>query len=254
MDAVFNFVTTQTARIPDGMRVYAVGDIHGCYGLLNKMLDRIDRDMQKSGEALDSAHLVFLGDYVDRGPDSRGVLNRLLAPLPDRLETHFLMGNHEEAMLKFMGSKNGQHAAWYKSGHWGGRETIESYAEEIDLRYCDNPAQAFGALVPAKHKAFLKALKPSVTIGDYHFVHAGVDPDVPLAEQDPGLCLRIRDRFLDHAQPLEKVIVHGHSVVDRPEVRQNSIAVDTGAYKSGILTTVVLEGSKRRFLQEQSYR
>lgn len=235
---------TPPAGVPEGMRVYAVGDIHGCADLLDSLLTRIAEDDRI--EPADS-RLVFLGDYVDRGPDSRGVLDRLLDIRAQRPDTVFLKGNHEAAMLDFLAGPSAG-AAWLD---WGGEETLASYgvADAARRDPADLAAELKGRL-PPEHLRFLKTLTLLETIGDYCFVHAGVRPGRPFEAQEEEDLLWIRSEFHDAPSRLrpDKVIVHGHHPMKKPLDAGWRIAVDTGACFTGRLTAVVLEGRARRFL------
>ncbi len=192
--------------------------------------------------------LVFLGDYVDRGPASKGVLDRLMAL--DFCDARFLCGNHEEAMLHFLNDLEGG-IAWIR---YGGRATMTSYGIKLPPRNSKvsqwkQAHEDFRAAVPEEHMRFLWSLEDRIALGDYLFVHAGVDPKLPLDRQRPHDLRWIRDPFLTHKGRLGKVIVHGHTPEDRPHVDSRRIGLDTGAYKSGVLTALELEGRSRHFLQ-----
>lgn len=234
------------ASVPDGERVYAVGDVHGRADLLYLMRERIAEDV--AARPPDGpATTVFLGDYVDRGADSRGVLDMLAGEaFPTR--TVFLVGNHEAMMLDFL---QGAELA----GSWlpnGGIETLRSYGVAVDgLRAeagLDELARRLREVLPAAHRRFLHGLQLTHEVGDYFFCHAGVRPGVPLDRQLGEDLLWIRQEFLASEHPFGKIVIHGHTPVREPEVRANRINVDTGAFASGRLTCVVLEGSLRRFL------
>ena len=241
------------AAVPDGQAVYAVGDIHGRLDLLERLLARIAADAAAHpGDA--ARQLVFLGDYVDRGADSRGVVERVLGdPLPGlgpSVETVHLQGNHEEAMLDFLdGRSDGQDWLGY-----GGLETLMSYG--VPLRSLPRTAdasdrlrEALAAAVPESHIAFMRRCLLHHVAGDYAFVHAGVRPGVPLERQEAADLLWIRDEFLHSRAPLPgKVVVHGHTICDLPQDRGHRINLDTGAFVSGRLTCLVLRGTERRFV------
>ena len=232
-------------RVPQGVRVYAIGDIHGCLAELRSLVDSIAGDCRGfDGEV----HLVFVGDYVDRGPDSRGVIDFLLgAGLPGR-HRRFLMGNHEEAMLQVLEGDTESLSGWLR---FGGTQTLESYGitrAEIYRSGIDLPALMRNA-VPQSHVDFLRGLEDHARIGDYLFVHAGIRPGTPIAEQDAFDLRWIRDEFLlDDETDHGAMIVHGHTISGTPEVHANRIGIDTGCYSSGRLTALVLEGEGRRFL------
>jgi diadenosine tetraphosphatase ApaH/serine/threonine PP2A family protein phosphatase len=235
--------------IPAGEAVYAVGDVHGRLDLLDDLLSRISRDAQRHPSD-HARRLVFLGDYIDRGPESRGVVERLLdAPIP-AFATTYLMGNHEEAMLSFLeGLSDG--LDWLS---FGGLETLLSYG--VPLRRLPRSEddtvtlrRALAEAVPATHLDFLRRCALHYSIGDYLFVHAGVRPGLPLESQRPADLMWIRDEFLRSRVPLPgRVVVHGHTICDLPQNRQHRIDIDTGAFVSGRLTCLVLRGSERRFL------
>ncbi|MDZ7627067.1 MAG: metallophosphoesterase family protein [Parvularculaceae bacterium] len=230
------------AAAPAGERLYAVGDIHGCAGLLTQLLVKIDAD---SGDH--KRRLVFLGDYVDRGEDSKAVIDTLLSIRSRAPETIFLRGNHEQAVLDFLEAPD-RNEDWL---HWGGDKTLESYG--IENIWQQSPAalaQALAHRMPDAHLAFLKSLDLWRVLGDYAFVHAGFKPGVAMADQSEQDCLWIRAEF--HNAPVEgrpkEVVVHGHHPVKKPLDLGWRIAVDTGAVWSDALTAVVLDGSARRFI------
>lgn len=236
-------------RVPAGQAVYAVGDVHGRLDLLDDLLVRIRLDADRHPS--DSARsLVFLGDYIDRGSESRGVIERLLVdPLPG-FATVRLMGNHEEAMLAFLdGESDGRD--WLS---FGGLETLASYG--VPLHGLPRTAEAVKALrtalakaVPARHVEAIRACVLHHSVGDYLFVHAGVRPGIALERQAPADMMWIRDDFLRARVPLPgRVVVHGHTICDLPQNRGHRIDIDTGAFASGRLTSVALRGSERRFL------
>lgn len=236
----------EPARLPPGMRIYAVGDIHGCVGLLDRLHGLIETDLAAGRP--EQVQLVYLGDYVNRGADSKGVLDRLSAPTPQGLTRVFLKGNHEDMFLGFLKDSD-QGETWCRVG---GFETLLSY--RIDPRAVlaeggyPQLAEALAAAMPPAHTAFLADLRPSFSVGAYFFCHAGVRPGVPLAKQTPFDLRWIRREFLDSDADHGKIIIHGHSPAELPEVRPNRINVDTGAYATGRLTALVLEGSEHRFL------
>lgn len=233
-------------QVPEEQRVYAIGDIHGRRDLLDELLARIDED-DASREAAETI-LVFLGDLVNRGPESRGVIERLLHLSRERAGVHFLKGNHEQVFLR--AAKGDPKAARFLV-RIGGRATLLSYGiPEAEYDQSDYPAltERFAALVPQEHVDFLAGFEDWLVIGDYLFVHAGLRPGVALEDQSPDDLRWIRDEFLDHRSSFGKVVVHGHSISEEVEVRSNRIGIDTGAYASGRLSAVGLQGGERWFL------
>lgn len=237
----------RTTKVPPGVRVYAVGDIHGRADLLRRLIGLVAADADAAPRL--QPYLIFLGDYVDRGPDSREVIDLLIGGLPRHFGAVFLKGNHEDALLRFL-------EAPATGAHWlsyGGDATLRSYG--VPLPAEGTAEQQLTALrdrlarrLPPRHRAFLEHLRLCVSIGDYFFVHAGVRPGIPLDSQDAEDLMWIRDPFLAARTDHGKVVVHGHTIVEEPEERPNRIGIDTGAYATGRLTCLVLEGETRRFL------
>ena len=241
---LFGGRAVHAASVPAGARVYAIGDIHGCADQMDRLLAAIEDDAKGyAGEK----HLVFLGDYVDRGPDSKGVVERLLAPR-DGFTQYFLRGNHDQVVLDFLDD-----ASVYRSWRgFGAPETLMSYGV-LPPRFDDEEAyrkvrEEFAAALPASHLTFFRDLQYSARIGDYFFVHAGVRPGVDLDLQTKEDMLWIRDEFLLSNGNFGAVVVHGHTPSERPVRRANRIGVDTGAYATGRLTAAVLEGSDCKYL------
>ncbi|MFY8094261.1 MAG: metallophosphoesterase family protein [Niveispirillum sp.] len=237
------------AHIPEGRILYAVGDIHGESALMEQLVDRIVQDAATAG-AGKAATIIFLGDYIDRGPDSQGVLERLSGPPPAGVAWRFLRGNHEQALLDFLTDPEGA-AAWLR---FGGVETLASYGVlappgTLDPRRLQALAAQLGERLPPRHLDFLRGCEMMAVIGDYAFVHAGIDPALPLDQQLPEDLLWIREGFIDRPVRGKHVIVHGHTVVETPLIEGNRIAIDTGAYATGRLTALVLAGRERRILQ-----
>ncbi|MGJ0510285.1 MAG: metallophosphoesterase family protein [Methylocystis sp.] len=233
------------ATAPDGMRIYAIGDIHGRADLLDRLARKIDADL--ASRPCPKATTVFVGDYVDRGVDSRGVLERLsLDDFPTPIAP--LRGNHEEAMLRFLDDAPAL-PQWVM---FGGLMTLASYGVDPgeEMRRGGAPAvqAAFLARFPDAHRRFLEETKYSVEFGDYFFCHAGVRPHVPLDRQDPGDLMWIRYEFLEYRGDFGKIVVHGHTPHTKVESLENRINLDTHAFRSGVLTAVALEGAERRFL------
>lgn len=247
-------VNARTApQIPSDMRVYVVGDVHGRHDLLIDVIEKIMDDSARP-PLVPNQRIVFLGDYVDRGPQSREVIDTLLAlrerALRRGMAITFLRGNHEAAMLDFI-SGPAQAAGWLG---FGGRAALFSYGvqppslDTMSPKALAETAEKLDKALPPAHRDFLERLELSLGIGDYFFCHAGVRPGVPLDQQKPEDMLWIREPFLSSALDHGQVVVHGHTVVPEPEFYPNRIALDTGAYATGRLTCMVLSGSERRVL------
>ena len=245
---LLNLVTRAQPRacsIPAGRRVYAVGDIHGRLDLVDRLLGLIDADDLRRGPA--ATELIFLGDLVDRGPDSRGVVERLMA-LRESRPVRFLRGNHEEVFLHTLA---GDLRALRFLIRIGGRETLLSYgisAEEYRELDYDELMALVRARVPPDHIAFLDSFEDWIEIGDYLFVHAGIRPGVALAEQKSSDLCWIRDEFLRHRESFGRMVVHGHSITEAIDERANRIGIDTGAFASGRLTAIGLQDDERWYL------
>ncbi|KAA2234771.1 metallophosphoesterase family protein [Salinarimonas soli] len=230
------------ARVPDGVRVYAVGDIHGRADLLDAVLSRIDRHRAESGPA--QCFEVFLGDYIDRGPNSRGTIERLIERSSGRhSRVVTLCGNHEDMLLEALRNPERLNV-WARNG---GFETLMSYGVTVPARITPATAEAVveeaRALLPVSHRQFLFGLGDSFRCGDYLFVHAGVRPGVPLDRQSRSDLLWIRDEFIEAEEDFGAIVVHGHTPVREIEFRSNRINIDTGAYITNTLNCLVLEGS-----------
>jgi serine/threonine protein phosphatase 1 len=225
-------------RVPDGVRVYAIGDVHGRADLLAELLAAIDTDIANNPPA-QTLH-VFLGDYIDRGPDSRQVIDLVMG----RAETHetvLLKGNHETYAAQFL--KDPKVLAEWRL--FGGLQTLMSYGLRPSINAGDAEqrelAGRFAAALPPGHAELFAGLKTSFSCGDFFFVHAGVKPGVSLARQREEDLLWIRDDFLLHEEDFGKMIVHGHTPVRDPDFRDNRINIDTGAYATGKLTCLIIE-------------
>ena len=225
-----------------GHPIYAVGDVHGRLDLLKALMARI-RDDAGDGPA----ELIYLGDYVDRGPESCGVIDALLGTAARTgYRCTFLKGNHEATLLDFLGDAS-LGPAWAR---FGGRETLASYGVRIASAGADweRVRRDFELALPLAHRRFLEGLELFAERGRYFFVHAGIDPDLPLLAQGEEEYLWIRSPFLDSTRALEKIVVHGHTPESEPVHNARRIGVDTGAYASGCLTAARIEGRSVRFI------
>ena len=245
------------ARIPDNMRIYAIGDIHGCAKELTELLELVasrEQELPETGRRM----LVFLGDYIDRGPDSRGVVEILLHQLPEGFSPIFLRGNHEAMMLDAI-----NHPGIYQSAAmWlfnGGMAAVASYdqaiggqlelAEWLDM---DIIIDDFIRIMPDEHRRFFESLRLSYQCGDYFFVHAGVLPGLPLDEQKESDMLWIREPFLNSQEDFGAVIVHGHTPARQAEIKPNRIGLDSGAVYGRKLSAIRLEGIEQEILSVNS--
>lgn len=233
---------------PDDQVVWAVGDVHGCLDLLDGLLALIRTDVRDDARR---RIVVFLGDYVDRGPDSRGVIERLVSIADDPvIDARFIRGNHEDKMQEFLDDPS-VGPTWCEYGgdaallSWGLRPPAMRHRKEgwialsEDLRHKLTPRQ----------RRFLEELEPAITLGGYFFCHAGAAPGVALDQQSEHDLMWIRGRFLNDDQRFERVVVHGHTPTERPHVDHRRIGVDTGAYATGVLTAVRIDGPDERFFQ-----
>ena len=239
----------QIPSVPEGQRVYAIGDIHGRDDLFAQMIALIERDLaEKPAEAT----LILLGDLIDRGPGSKQVIDRAIA-LSERLPgMRWLTGNHEEIFLKAL---EGDPKIVRYFVQIGGEPTIHSYGLRGDEYYSlsfEELAERLPAFVPDAHRQFLARAEDLIRIGDYLFVHAGIRPGIAAENQTLGDLRWIREEFLGDRRHHGAMIVHGHTISEDVEERPNRIGIDTGAYRSGVLTAIVLEGSDRRYLQTGS--
>jgi serine/threonine protein phosphatase 1 len=231
--------------IPLGQRVYAVGDIHGRVDLFAALAEAIDADDAAAVPA--DTTVVLLGDLVDRGADSAGVI-ALARAWQHRRRVRILAGNHEEMFLRsFASLEMFRHFLRH-----GGRETVLSYGiDRAAFAQAElEEAQAMmRTAVPAEDIAFLEGFEDMIAVGDYLFVHAGIDPSVPIEEQKIHDLRWIREPFLSNAEPYGQVVVHGHTISETPEDCGNRIGIDTGAFMTGRLTALVLEGTQRRYIE-----
>lgn len=232
------------AAIPAGERVYAIGDIHGRADLLAALIAAIDAD--DAARATARTTIILLGDLIDRGPDSAAVI-QLARGWQQRRTVRILMGNHEEMFLDALE----QEEVMRHFLRFGGREMLLSYpldpmvytrAELADV------ASLAREVIPDADIAFIRSFEDRIQIGDYLFVHAGIRPGTAIEAQRQSDMRWIREAFLDHPDSFGAVVVHGHTIFDSPQIRHNRIGIDTGAYRSGRLTALGLEGTNRWLL------
>ena len=223
------------------MRKFVIGDVHGCAKTLKTLIEK-RLELKKPDK------LFLLGDYVDRGPDSKGVLDYLMQLQEAGFQVHCLKGNHEDMMLRFLAGPADEN--WLFNG---GDATLVSYGVSLTAagfgpHWLEDLRLRLVETIPDEHRRFLETLDSSYTVGDYLFVHAGIRPGVPLDAQRPVDLIWIRDRFLDSREDFGKCVVHGHTISNQPEVRANRIGIDTGAFYTNRLTCLVLEDEDTRFL------
>ncbi len=232
-------------------QVFAVGDIHGCKELLNVIHNKIiEASKNKEGEKL----LIYLGDYIDREPDIKGTIQTLIDFQPENFTKVFLLGNHEQMLLDFMAGKRNSLYIWLGNG---GLETLESYGSDVNS-YIDHSMELkgeelirkqFTRLLPFSHKNFFNQLILNYEWGDYFFVHAGINPDLPLEKQEKETMLWTREKnFFNPKMTCSKIIVHGHTPVEKIEKYPFRINLDTGSFYSGKLSCLKIENGKLSFL------
>jgi len=230
------------------MRLYAIGDVHGCDDLLADAHRKIAEDL--AARPVGDHRIVHVGDYGDRGPDTAAVIERLAALTIADPHVVCLRGNHDEMLLGFLAEPDDMGSTFIANG---GEATLASYGVKVGLLALfigdhADLAERLAGTMPAHHLAFLEALPLTARFGDYFFCHAGIRPGVPLDRQSPHDLVWIRDEFLLSGADHGVVVVHGHTPSGEPEVLPNRINVDTGAVFTGRLTCLVLEGSDYRFL------
>jgi len=233
--------------LPSGHRVYAIGDVHGRDDLLAILLDQVEADNDERGLA--RTHIVFLGDLIDRGPGSNQVIERLRNYAPAGATPVFLAGNHEEVLLRLLSGEHEFVESWLR---FGGAQCLLSYGvDPAPLLHMPSvrAAEIIEAAIPAGHAEFLRSQSDTFRIGDYLFVHAGIRPGVALDDQVQADLRWIRKPFLDTVDDHGFVVVHGHTISDRIDIRRNRIGLDTGAYRSGVLTAMGAEDTCQWFLQ-----
>lgn len=245
---IFNFMQAKEPRPSGarGYRAYAVGDIHGRLDLLDKLLADIQRDVAERPSR--KVLLVFLGDLIDRGPNSAQVLERLRTYSHDGVQAVFLLGNHEEVLLRILSGDTSLIPNWLM---YGGLECLKSYGIDPQLIgvYPDQKALAIIRMaIPKQHEEFLRTFIDTCQFGDYLFVHAGIRPGIAIDDQAQSDLRWIREPFLLDESDHGCVVVHGHTISAAVEERPNRIGIDTGAYKTGVLTALVIDGGERRYL------
>lgn len=234
--------------VPDGARYYAIGDIHGRLDLYETLIAAIEAEIAAAPGL--AHHIILLGDLIDRGPDSAGVVARTQAWQQAR-NVQVLAGNHEEM---FLAAFEKPEALRHFLKH-GGRETLLSYglsSKQLAALELGEIFERLPKFVPQATRDYIAGFATLICAGDYAFVHAGIDPGRPMDQQKRSDLLWIRERFLSHEGPLEKVVVHGHTIFSHVMDCGNRIGIDTGAFRSGVLTALVLEGDQRRILQART--
>jgi serine/threonine protein phosphatase 1 len=238
-------MTRALPRTADDLCVYAIGDIHGHKNKLQQLMAMIGED---AAQWPGPHRLVFLGDYIDRGPDSQGVIEYFMHDIQPSFQSVFLRGNHEDIALRVLGGETELIASWMQ---FGGAAFLASYGvNPFRARIMESPEVLQAELaerMPPQHRRFLESTVYSYGCGDYYFAHAGVRPGIDLTKQDSTDLMWIRQEFLGSKQDFGKIVVHGHSISTAPDVKINRIGIDTGAYATGKLTGLKLWGSERRF-------
>jgi serine/threonine protein phosphatase 1 len=235
-------IDLKSARMPEGMRVYAIGDVHGYADLLMAMHQRIADDL--AARPVADWRIIHVGDYVDRGPDSKGVIDFLLARIAIEKRIVALRGNHDQGMLDFLQAPD----PFGMFAQNGGGETARSYGVCLDFsdeEALHATARMLATAIPAMHMRFLAERPFSTALGDFFFCHAGIEPGVALDDQSPRMLMWIRDYFLNFEGLHPKVIVHGHTPQPEVDLRPNRINVDTGIYMRQKLSAIVLEGAEK---------
>lgn len=240
------FTAQPSPHGPEGYRAYAIGDVHGRLDLLDQLLAAIEADIVARRQAQNV--IVFLGDLIDRGPQSAQVVERLRTWEPRDAKTIFLCGNHEEVLMRVLAGESTVLGDWLK---FGGAECLASYgldAERLGDQHESLALAAVKAAIPAEHQGFLATFADTFRFGDYLFVHAGIRPGLAVAAQAKKDLRWIRDAFLEDNRDHGFVVVHGHTISETVEEHTNRVGIDTGAYRSGVLTAMGIEGTSRWFL------
>ena len=241
---------SQGPSLPPGYRLYAVGDVHGRDDLLGDLMAQIEADSDERGRA--RLILVFLGDLIDRGPSSRQVVERLRTYRPAGVRPVFLAGNHEEVLLRILDGEARLIPDWLR---FGGAECLASYGVDAARLRRLPPAEAIETVrsaIPGPHGEFLRGFDDTFRAGGYLFVHAGIRPGIPLEQQSRTDLRWIREPFLKDGSEHGFTVIHGHTISEQVEERANRIGIDTGAYRTGVLTALGLEGSDRWYLQARA--
>ena len=234
-------------RAPRGHRAYAIGDVHGRLDLLEQLLSEIERD--RAERPAQKTLLVFLGDLIDRGPHSAQVIERLRNYSPSGTRTAFLLGNHEEVFLRIVEGDTSLIPSWLE---FGGAQCLQSYGADWRQIARERRGKALELIrnaVPSEHVEFIRNFVDTCRFGDYLFVHAGIRPGVTIDEQLQSDLRWIREPFLFDDTDHGCIVVHGHTIREEVEERSNRIGIDTGAYRTGVLTSLVIDGDQRRYLQ-----
>ena len=232
---------------PRRHRAYVIGDVHGCLDLLEPLLAQMEMEIARQPQA--KVSIVFLGDVVDRGPASAQVVERLRTLAIPGASVHFIMGNHEEVMLRVIEGDTDLLRSWLR---FGGAETLRSYGVDpkaLKKLSSEDLATRLHTAIPATHRRFLGGFADSIAFGDYIFVHAGIRPGVELSEQARSDLRWIREPFLTDMTDRGFIVVHGHTISNEVEVMPNRIGIDTGAFCTGTLTALAIDGSKRWLIQ-----
>lgn len=241
-------VRLHQSKAPDGMRIYAIGDVHGHLQLLRKLFDRIRQDLENNPAA--HYRIILIGDYIDRGPDSAGCVEYLINLMEEDENIVCLRGNHEHNLDAFLNDPTYYAESYFT---WGGKQCAESYGVSMasyngTRREVLQKCEELKCNIPKRHREFFASLINSVTFGDYMFTHAGVRPGTALDKQTDDDLMWIRTEFLQHRGLYDKVIVHGHTPTYPMEILPNRINVDTHAYYTGILSCIVLENKEHRVI------